>query len=1191
MVNARAQGAVGKASDSSGRRQPKENDHVSSIAATPLRPVRDGSEDDATSHGVRSPFQDILEDTTKARMSDGLDLSMPQILSSVCNPKIVRSENEFKSEMAAIHKSLSNADPDAWKERADGLEDIIKLIAGGSLRRVAAASKEPPQTITNMVQIFRNLPFDKQIEDLRSTLTGTACQVVVALAFECGIYLTDMFPPTEGGQIHYNYFSPLAELWLPSLLKLSISGTKVMAQQGIQCIRQFTSFEFKGGAIPRIIPVLCEGCTDRKNHHHLKLTCTMAISNVMRNWHCAAHILERKYCSMLVKAVLSAIGDRDPVVREEARKAYWSFYSRIPQIAKSDIFSELDPAAQKNVLKAQMLADTEWAMDGEMYRLSKGYDISESRDTSKKTTAPPRPGSASGTGRQAPTPSRTRNITHTKATPKRKETQDRSKTATSEVAATTTAKPWQKPTKRTIAPPIATAAAPSTKVAPPKPQAPSSTNDANKNASIKPRVPNITRKSPDETAKVVAPAAGFDRSKVAAPVKTDTQKLFTLDLFLEALKSSDWSKREKALFALSSTLVDDEEDGTTTNDAKIDISSFLCATSAELDSFVSCLARAIQDPNLTVSMSALEACQCCISDQGELATSILFPRLHLVLPTLLNKIADFKIDSVTDILKDCLYVLQVRGRKDHMVKETIVKAFFTIAKCNPDDDPDNSLHSPKAYTYLLDLLLLSSLSREQSFESIVMSLEILDTVLSLHPKAEFEDRKNNLEQILENIFPKISNKNAAVDHILEHAKIYSHLKDVISLSTSEWAFMSREEIIRRMKDCEIKTDTVDQEEKTPIEPVNDVNLCEEELITITRKLYDDKETLVPTETVAGPILKARTPLSKLDANATRQLNTNQQKKPPIGPHTPSDPVLKYMVQPSPLPSAFKKRRPSDSNTVSRLIQQLSTGFPRQEYFVAMQQLLQLSRDETQHHLWNDHFAEIYICIIRGICPENHLVLERYGISPIEEPDDENVIIAEACHLFLQGLRVLLRYQTKRFEGYTMETVHNLLLCCKSATHRLNSNSNKGRNLVTFVIHAAERALEDLVKYLDSMACFDALNHHLGPLLLQPKESNFRESGASEMILAALRSIQLLISRLPEDLLLEPDSQLYRLLLQGLSDSSVEIRKTSVLCFVEVSFALKNDQKFETIYLRSLAGSQQRLIQYYVKNRREEQINL
>jgi hypothetical protein len=57
---------------------------------------------------------------------------------------------------------------------------------------------------------------EEQLEDLRSIITGQACRVVAALAYELR-----------------NEFAPLAEKWVPSILHLSISGVRVMAQQGM----------------------------------------------------------------------------------------------------------------------------------------------------------------------------------------------------------------------------------------------------------------------------------------------------------------------------------------------------------------------------------------------------------------------------------------------------------------------------------------------------------------------------------------------------------------------------------------------------------------------------------------------------------------------------------------------------------------------------------------------------------------------------------------------------------------------------------------------------------------------------------------------------------------------------------------------------------------------------------------------
>lgn len=235
---------------------------------------------------ISGPFSDLLEASVSG--SDVPVTSIPPFLCSVRDPITIKSESELKSLLEELSVSLATTE-DAWDKRMESLTSLERLIAGGSIGRFHANANSN----LSIVNFFRKMPIEAQIEDLRSLLTGQACKVVAALAYTLG-----------------DDFAPLAEKWIPSILRLSISGVRVMAQQGMNCVMQITSFP--GFGHPRLIPLFLDGCMS-KQHQNYKRSCILALTNALRVWGCQPML--EKHLRVISKAILAAASDRDPNVR------------------------------------------------------------------------------------------------------------------------------------------------------------------------------------------------------------------------------------------------------------------------------------------------------------------------------------------------------------------------------------------------------------------------------------------------------------------------------------------------------------------------------------------------------------------------------------------------------------------------------------------------------------------------------------------------------------------------------------------------------------------------------------------------------------------------------------------------------------------------------------------------------------
>lgn len=162
---------------------------------------------------LSSPFSELLEETCIDGEESTYYKEKPPILSSVEDPVVISSDGELRTTLDVLSGSLAIKDPEAWDKRMEALATLERIVAGRSIRKFHEAAGPPQSWI---ISFFRKIPMEEQLEDLRSIITGQACKVVAALAYELR-----------------NDFAPLAEKWIPSILHLSISGVRVMAQQGM----------------------------------------------------------------------------------------------------------------------------------------------------------------------------------------------------------------------------------------------------------------------------------------------------------------------------------------------------------------------------------------------------------------------------------------------------------------------------------------------------------------------------------------------------------------------------------------------------------------------------------------------------------------------------------------------------------------------------------------------------------------------------------------------------------------------------------------------------------------------------------------------------------------------------------------------------------------------------------------------
>jgi len=278
------------------------------------------------------------------------------------------SEKQQTEQMDAIAISLTETDADLWSARFDALKALEQILAGGIVRH-------SEQQRALFLDKLRRMAITEQILDLRSQITRQACRVVTALAYE--------LRETNNTDCA-SMMSHFVEKWLPALLKLSISGVRLMATQGTNCLLHLSALGGNHG-YPRIVTTLCEGCVEKKVHQNHKKGCVMALTMAMRVW--GVHTLE-KHLSLIEKAVQEASTNRDPSVREEGRKAFWAMYSRAKfRKSAEKIMAKWDKREKKMMEQIKEETIVEWERDGRMETLVRtGVDIGAKAGSSLSST-------------------------------------------------------------------------------------------------------------------------------------------------------------------------------------------------------------------------------------------------------------------------------------------------------------------------------------------------------------------------------------------------------------------------------------------------------------------------------------------------------------------------------------------------------------------------------------------------------------------------------------------------------------------------------------------------------------------------------------------------------------------------------------------------------------------------------------
>lgn len=166
-------------------------------------------------------------------------------------------------------------------------------------------------------------------------------------------------------------------------------------------------------------------------------------------------------------------------------------------------------------------------------------------------------------------------------------------------------------------------------------------------------------------------------------------------------------------------------------------------------------------------------------------------------------------------------------------------------------------------------------------------------------------------------------------------------------------------------------------------------------------------------------------------------------------------------------------------------------------------------------------------------------------------------ISAIKHLYLQGVRALLKYQPSYFADYIEIVVDRLLQCSRDPSYE--------------IVHTAERALENLVTALDATRCLKVIL----PYLTRQNEI--------ELVLSCVRTLQKFIGRIPSPVLMANLQLIMPTLVSCFSSANVDMRKSVVFALVEAYFVL-GDKLMP--HLSSLNAAQLKLVTIYVERQQK-----
>mmetsp|Transcript_248 Transcript_248/g.445 ORF Transcript_248/g.445 Transcript_248/m.445 type:complete len:1648 (-) Transcript_248:185-5128(-) len=284
-----------------------------------------------------SPEALMRHGSNNSTMSAGTDVSGSSCNGSKYNPAWYMSllgegppvrvvypptEKELQRYLGTIQTDL--CDKDNWQTRIGAMGRLQGLVAGVPDKAEAGYT----DIIVGFVRSNLHELISSQIVDLRSTVSKEGCRTVAVMA-----------------RVLRHQFAPLAELWIPSLLKVLTVKIQVISSAVDRCLRIIIAAGVPVG-FSRVIPLLIESFSS-KNPISRKY-CFEYLTLAASIWH-SDSVLER-HGAAIRKAARNGVSDADPHARKTARYLFWVLHSRHSWKRSMDaLLSDMDASSKKRL--------------------------------------------------------------------------------------------------------------------------------------------------------------------------------------------------------------------------------------------------------------------------------------------------------------------------------------------------------------------------------------------------------------------------------------------------------------------------------------------------------------------------------------------------------------------------------------------------------------------------------------------------------------------------------------------------------------------------------------------------------------------------------------------------------------------------------------------------------------------------
>ncbi|GMH86943.1 hypothetical protein TrVE_jg3479 [Triparma verrucosa] len=599
---------------------------------------------------------------------------------------------------------------------------------------------------------------------------------------------------------------------------------------------------------------------------------------------------------------------------------------------------------------------------------------------------------------------------------------------------------------------------------------------------------------------------------------------FHLDQVLEQAASKHWATREECFKRITENVST--------------LSSFLPPTASTR--FSATLASHIVDPHHRVATAALELALACMIDSS--VAQILASHLPLLLPPILSQLVSTKT-AQRALSNDCLNAC--RRSYDPSALASVLCSKFSEAndRVKPGMLELLAVIVPEAGDYLGVVINMRTFLQRLGVTSSVRPPP------SQHLMGAVEGALAAMYHLSETVFVAAlstlpSDPQIAVKKILINSGICGDIEGKIAahLRGEKLGQGTKPEASRREEEPVFEPPTSEHlREESQSSPAVHSPKHNKSLSSSQRAWEDSNADAAQTPAAAGGGSNLRTPSPAPTSVPSSTGST--------------DPVIKYMVRP---PLSEEKLARDWMRDTPSILTMLNMNSSSQDQYAGMQQMVQLAR-QNQPEVWNKYFGQILLSLLEGIGQTggnhpNQMSPSNGGGGAFANP---GVDVSAIKHLYLQGVRALLKYQPSYFADYIEIVVDRLLQCSRDPSYE--------------IVHTAERALENLVTALDATRCLKVIL----PYLTRQNET--------ELVLSCVRTLQKFIGRIPSPVLMSNLQLVMPTLVSCFSSPNVDMRKSVVFCLVEAYFVL-GDKLMP--HLSSLNAAQLKLVTIYVERQQK-----